>query len=159
MVHIFNTKGPKSAPKRVSLPGSIEDPETSDQIDDLRHSDCNPDPSYTQRACENGQIMERILNYCDCFPSYDKQFEQYMEKKNLTARACNFFEHVRQGFCDYHLKYRMIPLCLQGRLQNRLKLCCTDTKRPDNDVGFVCTRVSVTMCTRVSTPRKHPRKY
>ena len=106
MVHIFNTKGPKSAPKRVSLPGSIEDPETSDQIDDLRHSDCNPDPSYTQRACENGQIMERILNYCDCFPSYDKQFEQYMEKKNLTARACNFFEHVRHGFCDYHLKYR-----------------------------------------------------
>ena len=62
------------------------------------HSDCNPDPSYTQRACENGQIMERILNYCDCFPSYDKQFEKYMEMKNLTARACNFFEHVRKGF-------------------------------------------------------------
>ena len=28
--------------------------------------------------------------------SYDKQFEQYLEKKNLTARGCNFFEHVRR---------------------------------------------------------------
>ena len=112
------TTGPKS--DKTNKP-------SQKSLDYLEHLDCNPDPSYTQRACENGQIMERILNYCDCFPSYDKQFEQYMEKKNLTARACNFFEHVRQGFCDYHLKYRMIPLCLQGRLQNRLKLCCTDT--------------------------------
>ena len=30
--------------------------------------------------------------------SYDKQFEQYIEMKNLTARGCNFFEHVRQGW-------------------------------------------------------------
>ena len=75
------------------------------QIDHLGYLDCNPDPGYTQRACENGQIMERILNYCDCFPSYDKQFEHYMEKRNLSARACNFFEHVRQGFSANYLSY------------------------------------------------------
>ena len=50
--------------------------------------------SYTQRACQNWFFMNKIIDRCGCFPSYDELYKALQLNQKVKSPPCTFFEHA-----------------------------------------------------------------
>ena len=57
------------------------------------YTSCNADESYSEEGCAYSKLLNRIVDICECYPTYIGDGVKLILNKSL-AIPCGFYEHA-----------------------------------------------------------------